>query len=99
MGKEQRLTRKIMKKIQVLIIFALAIGFFGLLFYWRQENRKEAESLDGLQKIYNEYDKKIRVIRNDMEKRKSEADDVEKPGNVIFAFSGSVEKCGNIRRT
>lgn len=76
-----------MKKIQVLIIFALAIGFFGLLFYWRQENRKEAESLDGLQKIYNEYDKKIRVIRNDMEKRKSEADDVEKPGNVIFAFS------------
>lgn len=75
------------KKIQILLVFVLAIGLFGLLFYWKQGEKKQAENLSGLQETYKEYDKKIREIRNDMENKKSEVDDVEKPANVILAFS------------
>ena len=45
------------------------------------------ESLNGLQETYKEYDKKIREIRNDMENKKAEVNDIEKPANVILAFS------------
>lgn len=55
------------KKIQILLVFVLAIGLFGLLFYWRYGEKKQMESLNGLQETYKEYDKKIREIRNDIE--------------------------------
>lgn len=61
------------KKIQILLVFVLAIGLFGLLFYWRYGEKKQMESLNGLQETYKEYDKKIREIRNDMENKKAEA--------------------------
>ena len=32
-------------------------------------------------------DKRIREIRNDMENKKAEVNDIEKPANVILAFS------------
>ena len=44
--------------------------FSGLLFYWRYGEKKQMESLNGLQETYKEYDKKIREIRNDMEIKK-----------------------------
>lgn len=75
------------KKIQILLVFVLAIGLFGLLFYWRYGEKKQMESLNGLQETYKEYDKKIREIRNDMENKKAEVNDIEKPANVILAFS------------
>ena len=37
------------KKIQILLVFVLAIGLFGLLFYWRYGEKKQMESLNGLQ--------------------------------------------------
>ena len=40
-----------------------------------------------MQETYKEYDKKIREIRNDMENKKAEVNDIEKPANVILAFS------------
>lgn len=46
------------KKIQILLVFVLAIGLFGLLFYWRYGEKKQMESLNGLQETYKEYDKK-----------------------------------------
>ena len=75
------------KKIQILLVFVLAIGLFGLLFYWRYGEKKQMESLNGLQETYKEYDKKIREIRNDMENKKAEVNDIEKPANVILTFS------------
>ena len=68
------------KKIQILLVFVLAIGLFGLLFYWRYGEKKQMESLNGLQETYKEYDKKIREIRNDMENKKAEVNDIEKAG-------------------
>lgn len=46
------------KKIQILLVFVLAIGLFGLLFYWRYGEKKQMESLNGLQETYKEYDKR-----------------------------------------
>ena len=40
------------KKIQILLVFVLAIGLFGLLFYWRYGEKKQMESLNGLQETY-----------------------------------------------
>lgn len=48
------------------------------------------ESLNGLQETYKEYDKKIREIRNDMENKKAEVNDIEKPANVILAFQRKI---------
>ena len=31
------------KKIQILLVFVLAIGLFGLLFYWRYGEKKQME--------------------------------------------------------
>lgn len=75
------------KKIQILSVFVLAIGLFALLLYWKNGEKKQTENLSGLQATYKEYDKKIREIRDDMENKKTEVDDVEKPANIILAFS------------
>ena len=83
------------KKIQILLVFVLAIGLFGLLFYWRYGEKKQMESLNGLQETYKEYDKKIREIRNDMENKKAEVNDIEKPANVILAFSEEDQNTGH----
>ena len=69
------------KKIQILLVFVLAIGLFGLLFYWRYGEKKQMESLNGLQETYKEYDKKIREIRNDMENKKAEKHSGASSGN------------------
>ena len=42
------------KKIQILLVFVLAIGLFGLLFYWRYGEKADGE-LNGLQETYKEY--------------------------------------------
>jgi|GEM_PF-797319 len=77
------------KKIQILLVFVLAIGLFGLLFYWRYGEKKQMESLNGLQETYKEYDKKIREIRNDMENKKAEVNDIEKP---VFPKQKDIKK-------
>ena len=51
------------KKIQILLVFVLAIGLFGLLFYWRYGEKKKMERLNGLKEPYKEYNKKIHQIR------------------------------------
>ena len=54
------------KKIQILLVFVLAIGLFGLLFYWRYGEKKQMESLNGLQETYKEWNKcffKAKIIQ------------------------------------
>ena len=46
------------KKIQILLVFVLAIGLFGLLFYWRYGEKSRWRALNGLQETYKEYDKR-----------------------------------------
>ena len=75
------------KKIQIFARICFGNRTFRSAFLLEIRGKKQMESLNGLQETYKEYDKKIREIRNDMENKKAEVNDIEKPANVILAFS------------
>lgn len=75
------------RKLQIVVIVVLAIGLLSMLVYWSQREQKHAASLQDLNETYSEYDKKIRSIRDDMERKRREADSIEQSAYVILAFS------------
>lgn len=75
------------RKIQILFVIILALGFLGMLFYWIQGEQKQAGSLNALNETYNKYDRKIRNIRDSISEKRKEAENIERPSAVILAFS------------